>query len=94
MSSLKTSITYYQDEDEANTIYIEDLYVAEEERGKGKGRSLLQEAYRYASDNNYSHISILPMPTEEDGITESDLRAFYRSFGFSSTEGELMIMSV
>jgi ribosomal protein S18 acetylase RimI-like enzyme len=61
--------------------YLEELYVAPEQRGRGIGRALLEMAMETARKAGASHMDL--------GTSESDTaaRSLYESCGFSNHEG-------
>jgi ribosomal protein S18 acetylase RimI-like enzyme len=61
--------------------YLEELYVAPEQRGRGIGRALLETAMDTARDAGARHMEL--------GTSESDTaaRSLYESCGFDNHEG-------
>jgi ribosomal protein S18 acetylase RimI-like enzyme len=61
--------------------HLEELYVAPAQRGKGRGRALLEAALEEARARGAAHIDL--------GTSEADVaaRALYESAGFTNREG-------
>ena len=66
---------------DALDAYLEELYVAPEQRGKGIGRALLEQAMEVAREAGATRMEL--------GTSETDTaaRALYESCGFSNREG-------
>jgi ribosomal protein S18 acetylase RimI-like enzyme len=61
--------------------YLEELYVAPEQRGRGIGRALLETAMETARQEGASHMDL---GTSED---DTAARSLYESCGFDNHEG-------
>ncbi|HKU12285.1 MAG TPA: GNAT family N-acetyltransferase [Sinomonas sp.] len=61
-------------------IYLEDLYVRPEARGRGYGKALLQELARIAVDRGYARVEWSVLKWNEPSI------GFYRSLGAAAME--------
>ena len=61
--------------------YLEELYVAREQRGRGLGRALLEAAMECARQRGAAHIDL--------NTSETDVAArhLYESAGFTNSEG-------
>ena len=87
------SVTRYEgDEIVAGLIMIEaddymrltSVFVSPPHRSQGYGRALLKEALDYKpSKRVYIEIDSFSDQTENDGLTDSQLKEFYRSLGFT-----------
>ncbi len=64
-------------------VYVQDLYVAESERGAGLGRRLLQETAKRGRNHDVSH---LRLTVERDNTTA---RQFYESVRMHHRDDEL-----
>jgi ribosomal protein S18 acetylase RimI-like enzyme len=62
-------------------VYIEELYVVPELRGRGIGRALLEAAMDHARERGAAHIELT---TSEDDVAA---RSLYASAGFTNREG-------
>lgn len=69
-------------------VYVQDLYVAEDTRGKGLGRRLLAETARRAREQGarYLRLSV--------ASHNAAAREFYRSTGLAHAEGECIYQAV
>lgn len=70
--------TLFSDRNEA---YLEELYVAPELRGSGRGQALLEMTIEVARQAGCDRIDIAT------GETDTAARALYERFGFRNTEG-------
>jgi GNAT superfamily N-acetyltransferase len=61
-------------------LYLEDLFVVPERRGRGYGRGLLQHLARIAVDRNYGRVEWAVLDWNEPAI------GFYRSLGARSLD--------
>jgi ribosomal protein S18 acetylase RimI-like enzyme len=66
---------------QAADAYLEELYVAPEQRGKGIGKALLQAAIDTAREAGADHFELT---TGED---DKEARALYESFNLTNREG-------
>lgn len=57
------------------TLYIDDLCVDKDKRGKGIGKSLYQYVLNYAKDNNYYNVTLNVWNSNKDALK------FYESLG-------------
>ncbi len=60
------------------TLYIDDLCVAEESRGRGAGRMLMDKAKSYAAERGCSSIELNVWKFKDSA------EGFYRSYGFTT----------
>ncbi len=67
--------------DETEMI-IDMVYVKPEKRRQGKGTELIKTAINYAREKGYKTIGLWAEPQEKDGISKSELIAFYEKLGF------------
>lgn len=63
-------------------VYVQDLYIAPEYRGRRIGESMLREVARRGRDQGYSHLRL----TVDDGNDGGD--RFYRRLGFQRSDDE------
>jgi ribosomal protein S18 acetylase RimI-like enzyme len=61
--------------------YLQELYVAPEERGQGLGRTLLDAAMELARERGATHFELT---TSTD---DTEARSLYESAGFTNREG-------
>lgn len=65
-------------------IRMTSVFVSPPHRSQGHGRALLKEALDYKpSKRVYIEIDSFSDQTENDGLTDSQLKEFYRSLGFT-----------
>ena len=64
-------------------LYVQDLWIAESERGTGLGRQLLAEATRHASQEWDARYLTLTVYADNTGAG-----AFYERLGFTTSAGE------
>jgi ribosomal protein S18 acetylase RimI-like enzyme len=62
-------------------LYLEELYVVPDQRGKGIGRSLLEATMAAGRDAGATHMDL------NTGETDTAARALYESVGFTNREG-------
>ena len=93
MTNEKAYIRYMEDDANSKAVTIEDIFIPEEQRRKGKGRKLIEEAIEYARDNNYNAVNLYAEPTDES-ITKDELLEFYRDQGFTSNSDCEELMSI
>lgn len=62
-------------------VFLEELYVVPERRGKGIGRALLEATMTTAREGGATHIDL------NTGETDTAARALYESTGFTNREG-------
>jgi len=62
-------------------VYLEELYVIPERRGKGIGRALLEATMATAREGGATRIDL------NTGETDTAARALYESLGFTNREG-------
>jgi GNAT superfamily N-acetyltransferase len=62
-------------------MYLEDIYVLPEHRGRGVGKAMLRELVRIAGERGYGRIELACLDWNAPSI------AFYRSFGFEPVDG-------
>ncbi len=65
----------------AGDVYLEELYVVPEHRGKGIGRALLNAAIEAAREAGADHFELTT------GETDTEARGLYESRGFTNREG-------
>jgi ribosomal protein S18 acetylase RimI-like enzyme len=65
----------------ANDVYLEELYVIPEQRGRGIGRALLEEAITTAREAGADHFELTT------GETDTEARGLYESAGMTNREG-------
>ena len=63
-------------------LYLEELYVVPDQRGKGIGRALLEATMATGREAGATHIDL------NTGETDMAARALYESVGFTNREGE------
>ncbi len=66
---------------EGPSVYLEELYVVPDLRGRGVGRALLESAMETARAAGATHMDL------NTGETDTAARALYKSAGFSNREG-------
>jgi ribosomal protein S18 acetylase RimI-like enzyme len=62
-------------------VYLEDIYVLPEHRGRGVGKAMLRELARIAGGRGYGRIELACLDWNAPSV------AFYRSFGFEPVDG-------
>jgi ribosomal protein S18 acetylase RimI-like enzyme len=67
---------------EGLTCYLEELYVAPEQRGEGHGRMLMETAMRLARERGATTMEV------GTALGDAAARALYESLGFSNLEKE------
>jgi GNAT superfamily N-acetyltransferase len=65
----------------ATDVYLEELYVAPQQRGQGIGRALLNAAVDTARESGANHFELTT------GETDTEARALYESTGMTNHEG-------
>jgi GNAT superfamily N-acetyltransferase len=65
----------------ATDVYLEELYVAPRQRGKGNGRALLNAAIEAALEAGADHFELTT------GETDTEARSLYESRGLTNREG-------
>ena len=76
-----------ENDEKGEHIFIDLIYVEEEDRGKGVARKMMEELIEEAIEDGHTRIKLLADP-QELGIKIDRLVAFYKSFGFEIVEGE------
>ena len=80
---MKNYIDYSIDDCDDDAITINDLYIVEGERKKGKGKELVKSVIEYARDNGFLKVNLFVNCTD-GSISNDDLIKFYESCGFDS----------
>lgn len=75
-----------------NSLFISDMYIKPEYRGKGVGSRVMADIINYA-DKVKLPLVLIPDPSE-DGMTRNQLIAFYKKFGFVVNTGKKMDYSL
>ena len=65
------------------SLYLEDLYVRQSERGKGLGLALLKEAAKFAATNDFQRLDWQALKWNTPAID------FYRKIGAESDDGNI-----
>ena len=65
------------------SLYLEDLYVRQTERGKGLGLALLKEAAKFAASNDFQRLDWQALKWNTPAID------FYRKIGAESDDGNI-----
>lgn len=91
---MKDFIKYWQSDCDEKELEIVKVYVAPENRGKGKGKELVESAIEYARENGYETVGLYAYPQEEGGLTTEQLIQWYSSMGFESDGDDSSLMTL
>lgn len=69
-----------------NSLFVSDLYIKQEHRGKGIGTKIMTSIVQFA-DNLKLPIVLIP-ESDDDSISNKDLINFYKKFGFVLNKGK------
>ncbi len=67
-----------------NALTISKIVLPKEERGQGKGTSVMEEICKFADDRS---LSIVLTPSKDFGGSVTRLKEFYKNFGFVKYKG-------
>jgi GNAT superfamily N-acetyltransferase len=69
-----------------NSLFISDLYIKQESRGKGVGTKIMNSIVQFADGLNLP-IVLIP-ESDDDNVSNKDLMNFYKKFGFVVNTGK------
>lgn len=91
---MKSYIKYWQSDCDEKELEIVKVFVAPEERGKGKGTEFVKSAIAYAKENGFETVSLYVCADEEDVMNDEQLINWYSSFGFESDADDDCLMTL
>jgi GNAT superfamily N-acetyltransferase len=79
-------------DDTNNSIFLSDMYIRAEYRGKGVGTKIMNDIINLSDEMNLP-VVLIPEP-EENSMTQKQLINFYKKFGFVINRGKMIDYSL
>jgi GNAT superfamily N-acetyltransferase len=79
-------------DDTNNSIFLSDMYIQPEYRGKGIGTKIMNDIINISDEMNLP-VVLIPEP-EENSMSQRQLINFYKKFGFIINRGDKMDYSL